>query len=146
MKAGRELDALVAEKVMEDPCPTVDIYTASVAPWPKGPSHTWGISTLVSTGERSWYYRGPRYSTSIADAWRVVEKMKEDGWRWTICDDPMYGRGVTVERGDDNNPNNYEGVDVGIQAHALDEVNAGLKMTVPEAICLAALRAKGVDL
>jgi hypothetical protein len=27
----------------------------------------------------------PRYSTSIADAWMVVEKMRADGWRFVLC-------------------------------------------------------------
>ena len=71
MKAGRELDALVAEKVMG---------------WERGDT---------SRGFMKWYPAGkrhksgcgefdiPGYSTDIAAAWEVVEKLGTSG-RWVL--------------------------------------------------------------
>ena len=101
MNAGRELDALVAEKVMgHEFCPI--------------------HHSLFCCG------RGANYSTSIADAWLVVEKMREMGaWMslsvtggktWDV-------RGIIDER---------KPTEVRFIAHS---------ESAPEAICLAALRA-----
>ena len=57
MEAGRELDALVAEKVMRAKAKG-DTFDHIM--WP------------------------PHYSTRIEDAWEVVEKMQADGWFWNI--------------------------------------------------------------
>ena len=63
MKAGRELDALIAEKVM-------------------GLNPHWlgdGIEVnILSIGESG--IEVPRFSTDIAAAWEVVEKLEGDGW------------------------------------------------------------------
>lgn len=73
MKAGRELDALVAEKVMgfkEHPIPWLNKEQTVLAPdCVEVSPHTAriGCSTLLFV---------PHYSTSIADAWQVWEKMK----------------------------------------------------------------------
>lgn len=72
MEAGRELDALVAEKVMGLDC-------------------SWRCVTLDGTGrDRGPARRIKPYSTNIDAAWEVVEKLKEnhtvnihgysDGW------------------------------------------------------------------
>ena len=89
MVAGRELDALVAEKVMGEDVSTWD-------------AHKWGPCAYVndfypegskycSHCDRVWYNGSPEppvpcearwistYSTSIAAAWEVVEKLKADG-------------------------------------------------------------------
>lgn len=104
MKAGRELDALVAEKVMGWNCELRECHTRKVL--------------------HSEYGGPPHYSTDIADAWLVVEKIDQqvtvtkcaDGWLVTIDDYFCHG-GV--------------------------EIMAG---TAPLAICLAALKAVGVDI
>lgn len=74
MEAGRELDALIAEKVMGFP---LEIIRG--APYPECPRH---------------------YSTDIAAAWEVVEK--DDGWghdwrvkRWVSSSKPY---SCTAER------------------------------------------------
>ena len=66
MKAGRELDALIAEKVMGDnavyyPESDMACYTDFIP----------GCDILRLV---------PPYSTQIADAWLVVEKMKDSGY------------------------------------------------------------------
>ncbi len=63
MKAGRELDALIAEKVMG--WKRGDIY------W-----HPYQFANPVDLTDT------PKYSTSIADAWLVVEKM--DQWSFDV--------------------------------------------------------------
>lgn len=58
MKAGRELDALVAEKVMG----MGDQHTVKLQP----------DGSFVPTGEI--WYNCPEFSTDMADAWRVLRK------------------------------------------------------------------------
>ena len=92
MKAGRELDALIAEKVFEEEV----VYIG-------GHPH-------LTEGEGN-YLGGdcPHFSTQIADAWLVVEKLKNtnynfginiqtiidldgglhDAWGCYFCDDDM---------------------------------------------------------
>ena len=99
MEAGRELDALVAEKVMRVR-PTGDLLAH--LEWP------------------------PHYSTDITTAWKVLEKMQDNGWFWNIdydYDELVAGFG----KGRDSEGDlswHYE------QAE-----------TTPHAICLAALKA-----
>ena len=93
---GREMDALVAEKVMGW------IRYNDSQGWPSGAKHT---------GNRRRSY--PRYSTDIAAAWEVVEKLLRDNgelvvaiqsddhdWVCTIRDDPLnivgYSRSPTA--------------------------------------------------
>ncbi len=122
MEAGRELDALVAEKVMGWRDVRPGHYTGSPGtmygkapqpqPWDSPQDRTKGVSFV------------PFYSTKIADAWEVIEKLAdrdpmiamwgyEDGTAGWFCD--------------------FEG----IKDHA---------RTAPHAICLAALKAVGVEL
>jgi len=112
MKAGRELDALVAEKVME---------------WKKW---HWPLDTF------KWVSQDPSIDTvyaddgwspsiSIADAWMVVEKMKEIDrhfilWTWSniaqVIDSEIDGKDYYADEKAEE---------------------------IPEAICLAALKAVG---
>jgi hypothetical protein len=59
MKAGRELDALVAEKVMG----LTDIKRGAV------------FDLVACEGSERPHYQVPHYSTSIEDAWLVVTKI-----------------------------------------------------------------------
>ena len=79
MVAGRELDALVAERVMG---------------WTRGPeknppNRTWPIaSSRTWRAPDSHHARAlPRYSTLIDDAWQVVAKMRADGFGFSLTDD-----------------------------------------------------------
>lgn len=113
MEAGQELDALVAEKIMG-----------------------WRYLNQPSTGypwyppEEGWSKaHPPRYSTDIAAAWKVMEKM---------CD--MGNQNCTLQFEGKLNPD-YA------WTFSHDEnadwwASAG---TAPLAICLAALKVKGVD-
>ena len=65
MPAGRECDALVAEKVMG--------YTLSELSLPAYPKYK---LFDIESGEFSGYVKEvPHYSTDIADAWEVVKRM-----------------------------------------------------------------------
>ena len=65
MTAGRECDALVAEKVMG--------YTLSELSLPAYPKYK---LFDIESGEFSGYVKEvPHYSTDIADAWEVVKRM-----------------------------------------------------------------------
>lgn len=117
MKPGRELDALVAEKVMGFRVKREDVAGLAlyaIVRWPPVP------------GE--WLARDlPPYSTDIAAAWEVVEKMSvKNGveiWR--------HQAGCWV-------------MEIEIGYNANDPIE-GHGESAPHAICLAALKAKGVD-
>lgn len=124
MKAGRELDALMAEYVMGWNWGDTGKGLEGLMPPDK---HSTFILTLTFDSSGLWGGM-PHYSTNIADAWKVVEKMenthrfslhrtvKENGWQvifWDIETDAH--RSLVAE-------------------------------TAPLAICLAALRCKGIDI
>ena len=77
----------------------------------------------------------PHYSTDIAAAWQVVEKMETEGWDVVVYHG---GEGSTCdmsERSDDD--------DLGGYVYTQEVGDCGI--SAPHAICLAALRAKGVE-
>lgn len=131
MKPGRELDALVAEKVMGwtncNPVATWDrwAYGDPGDDW-TDVENEWCRGYGVSPYNKYFMIPFPRYSVNIADAWAVVEKMSvQQGFA-------MADRGLP-------------GTDVAWQA---DFALSGPIMgeSAPHAICLAALKAVGVDL
>lgn len=77
MKAGREMDALVAEKVMGLvlTCPVDARCDHSVGTNRDGTSAKRNFCRWPD-GKEHWI---PFYSTDIADAWQVVEKLKANG-------------------------------------------------------------------
>lgn len=116
-EAGRELDAIVAEKVVG--------YR-----WVKGgtfllDSHL-SVAVLVeANGTHLDTKNLPRYTSDIAAAWEVVEKLHEMGLYVAISKDP--DRFTWDVRGwnDKTNSNRF----------------IGFAETAPLAICLAALKA-----
>lgn len=130
MPAGREMDALVAEKVMEWSTwydNRVELYP------PEGSEENRG----------RWTKRGgilmpaliPSYSTSIADAWLVVEKIKgsSDQDLFTIQQEDMHP-GLWEAGWMEYLP--YEGGYLKLSSVAA---------TAPLAICRAALKAVQID-
>lgn len=114
MNAGRELDALVAEKVMG----------FSPVEWSGQP----GDMALVY-GDQETGGIVPRYSTNVGAAWQVVEKMSALSWRATVCWAPADAwnaeeRAVVTYSGGETNQDDIEAI----------------APTVPLAICLAALK------
>ena len=78
MEPGRELDALVAERVMGKPKPTVIPRSDEkfLETW-----DDWGgawLARFKGDNEIGQYYALP-FSTNISKAWEVVEKMQELG-------------------------------------------------------------------
>lgn len=118
MEPGRELDALVAEKVMglrvewgqDTPCPDCD----EVGRYCGG--RAWCSPC------RAWYYSAYKdYSTDIAAAWEVVERLVAGGERHFVVE--KAGAWLVRFREGDWLPGE----------------------TAPHAICLAALRAVGYE-
>ena len=125
LNPGRELDALVAEKVMG--------WKPYMFP---NPIHGFGQpSELLMDAESAIELDLiPRYSTDIAAAWKVVEKVKlniitryQDKW---LCTNVGSDFQFWCEY-----PNRYENLN--------DDSYCELGDTAPHAICLAALRAVG---
>lgn len=72
MQAGREMDAVVAERVMG--------RRATMLPTSLSEADPHVVDYSISRG----FSRCPSYSTSIAAAWEVVEKMDSLGWYLTL--------------------------------------------------------------
>lgn len=113
MKAGRELDVLVSDKIFgSPPCDS---------PFPDG-----SLAKAVYVHGPSGKFICPRYSTEIAAAWKVVEKMRH----LKMKEDPSAGFTVWVH---------WEGGYLaGWSWHEMEYyVERG--DTAPLAICLSAL-------
>lgn len=110
----REIDALVAEKVMGY------IVTVGVNP----------LMGKIESGSCMWFGELPHYSTDIGAAWTVIEKVYERTGSWIlVC--PINGRFVAYEMTGCADP------DFGAFCEYAD--------TAMMAICLAALKAVGVE-
>lgn len=119
MKPGHELDKLVAEKVMG-----------------------WNTSMRQCDG---WNYHDDSYpnsdsrifapSTDIAHAWDVLEEMRH---RHVYLDVIQTNNGFMVGDGSENYAD-----DEGFTEGKL--INIGLAETAPHAICIASIRACGVE-
>ncbi len=143
MGNGREMDALVAEKVMGrrwftfirnsyllDPDAASSICFRGSS-WTEGKQAQWDSECLILTDLK--FQRVPDYSTDIAAAWDVVEKMKNSGSRGFVLE-WLRGHWIAGCRncGDGGEPELY--------SH-----QAGEGATAPLAICRAALKAVGVS-
>jgi len=160
MKPGRELDALVAEKVMswarvgEDfhtsPAhrPSLDFPGRIIDDWDsKGPHDYLVPPGLIGNRARDRVAfcgcegdaRLPYFSTDIAAAWQVVEHLRAslDGNEWT-GEFKLFFNGCEYE---------YWWSFSRTTAEGLYETSkeAGVADTAPHAICLAALKAVGVE-
>jgi hypothetical protein len=125
LTAGRELDVLIAEKVMGlVPC-KAECHTRERSPLP-GPCHAQPDSPDQG-GETK------EYSTDIAAAWTVVEKLREGKYEFTLFNDSdKTGEIWRVYFGP---------TDSLLEDALLPAVDAD---TAPLAICRAALCAVGV--
>jgi hypothetical protein len=74
MKAGRELDALIAERVM-------GWHNNRDNPNESG---MWGIMDYRADGSPVLAADFPEYSTDMAAAWEVVEKLLAEGRDFTL--------------------------------------------------------------
>lgn len=112
MKAGRELDALIAEKVF-----------GLKIEWEH---YAAGSRPMVIEEDVRGNKMAPHYSTQIADAWLVVEKMKTNNYCFTLYDayDPEWAALFSPRDA---------------------ELNLAEAATAPLAICLSALKAVGVE-
>ena len=138
MKAGRHVDALVAEHIMKEPK-----YWAVMF----GGSHYGNLTTVAEAeavakqiqGDYKAhlypYYDEPCYSTDIAAAWLVVEKLAQDGWSYNL---EWKGKGRGYEF-------TAEGCLIRWKDAEHQTVHA-VGDTVPLFICTLALRAVGVEL
>lgn len=121
MTAGRDLDALVAEKVMGWVRGKIGPADDLSPVWfPQGPDSYWTETV-------------PRFSTDIADAWQVVEKLRQTHCCLNLHSDHAYAYSCSLIKNDDDPHEPHSGI--GRTAE-----------TAPLAICLTALLSVGVDL
>lgn len=122
---NRQIDIAIAEKVMG---------------WKgikrgENPGFDYVGKKPLSDGQNSRdNYLIPPYSTDIAAAWQVVEKMRLLGWRFEIFDTVRHSWWARFGRGEFNHYENEWD-----EEHIADENSCTL------AICLAALKAVGVE-
>lgn len=130
--AGRELDALIAEKVMDYEWRRFE-YPPAGAIFKYGKPWTWLSSrkngAAVEGGEERYIENVPHYSTDIAAAWLVVEKMRADSFCFDLttsqsCDPSMHWSASFEHE----------------QAQG-----RGRSAAAPHAICLAAIAALSED-
>jgi hypothetical protein len=129
MKAGRELDALVAEKVIDRKIRMLNEVTNNTFK----PEYD---KLVIDEGEGR-YNLIPRYSTNISDAWQVVEKLDHNVMLEKF-------NTFTLDFNNAKQTEKYEH-----RATVWCEGHRGISYeaeTAPLAICLASLRAKGVDI
>jgi hypothetical protein len=151
MKAGRELDALVAEKVMgwkarhrEDKCDGIHIIKCGAC-GRFGHANCYGqfgggeIQLLCVEASCCQTAQPPEYSTSIADAWQVVEKLANDGWDLDLVylDLEYKGRGRSHAFTAEGSFSRWE--------DGMLRTGHQVADTVPLFICLAALQVLGVE-
>lgn len=125
MKPGRELDALVAEKVMG----------WKWMPWVGNREQYVLVPAETDADSVFWWGRDvrdlvPPYSTDIAAAWQVWKRF--DGW--------------VIQRYEYDGVDNYvisSGADTFERGEFLVHTEADGVFTLPHAICLSALRAVG---
>ena len=132
MEAGRELDALVAEKVM-----------GLSAPWDENTPCPYCGEIMRYCGQRSWctscseWRYGPykEYSEDISAAWEVVEKLRKS-YRVRIHE---FGSGWQASLEIKDGRLRYP---IEISHEGDESANSD---TAPHAFCLAALKAVGVE-
>ena len=101
LEAGRELDALIAEKVMGWKW-FLDAANLGSGPqyryldepkqWWNPPRLEWDGVSKIAIAHRPTEYQPPEYSSDIAAAWEVVEKLREMGFPVHIqCGQYHYG-------------------------------------------------------
>lgn len=109
LKPVRELDALIAEKVFGAPAPRDANAFTEAGYW--------------TADDKQIFFHCRRYSTDIAAAWEVVEKLN-------LLECNSLGKNINGEWGVWDNADSQLPV---------------LASTAPHAICLAALRVAGED-
>lgn len=138
---NREIDALIAEKVFGLDPKRLTVSNdggKGIAAWVDPLNGPWysnrELTDWFNSSKREGAYRGyalveipypESYSTNIADAWLVAEKMSQDGWAFRVGNS-LGDWCVQVRCG-------------------ITGSHGATEKTAPLAICKAALRAKGVE-
>lgn len=129
LQAGRELDTLIAEKIFQkQKCDKWQI-------WGHGLNGPEWINTECKDEHDCYPINSPtKYSSNIAAAWEIIIEMGKRGFWYTFQNFDVYGRGILTECTFIvvDNDGNY------------DYWTADAE-TVELAICLAALKALGIE-
>lgn len=125
MKPGIELDILVAEKVMgiEDVCKCKDEFRPVTLGYDEN-------MKFFSGHEKCHKLIAKRYSTDIAAAWEVVEKLDKLGFKDVNIWKDDFGYICQIQK---------------ITSVYKKFFDSALAKTAPHSICLAALKAVGVE-
>jgi hypothetical protein len=135
---SREIDALVAERVLGFRREGRILYSTD-----KAFRNVFGyVVDLTSEDTRTWNSCNypdilPHYSTRIEDAWDVLDKLHSRGFGWCIEQAPSMTEATCWLVSESVGPGIHA-----VEKHAKASVTAA---SSPMAICLAALRACGVE-
>ena len=140
MKPGREMDALVAERVMgknlrrcehhEWGTETIDVADYHYGICCKNCFAFWMVCCEEPEPQNQCVTPHPYYSTSISAAWEVVEKLND--WAWLIYGGERHGYSWNADLvTNDGAFSSY------------DHLHGDKIHSAPHAICLAALKAVG---
>ena len=146
MTLGRELDALVAEKVMGwrwfrflNNCYLVPPPNTATGFDPARVLRHWDGEGKGGTPDLEWTtltsypnFRLSHYSTDIAAAWEVVLKLADRGLQWSVADDEVYFDNQHLYKPEDSEYR-FGG--------AVPVESLPFETRIAHAICLAALKA-----
>jgi hypothetical protein len=124
---GRELDALVAERVMGYRWRRFEYPPVGVS-FKYGRAWTWlsreGAGFDVEGGETRYIENVPHYSFDIAAAWSVLEKLRLDGWDLTFGSNARDGWWIVATTG--RRPDRDDVVEAAAEMFALTVCRAAL--------------------
>ena len=142
MNPGKELDALVAERVMgcdlepNEPCGT----SLSHCPYDKSEHTRFFLTGLVSSGT-------PKpYSTDIGAAWEVVEKLGQERIPKRVIPGEMQKYCLWLHQDIDGSFVAHFSPDESTEMSLSAGFPTGPNTTAAHAICLAALKAVGYEI
>lgn len=134
-QAEREVDALVAEHILG--------WTWSGEGFSRSLGSPNGESFCYRREIGGWYTKNlPRFYTEVVSAWIVICEMEKQGWRWSV------GKGEAGHVARFSRPI-YEEQPDGRVIYKRNEIHQHYVESlekIPEAVCRAALSAKGVKI
>lgn len=138
MEAGRELDALVAERVMGLGKPEFRVWGIdSFRDWRTPVDRPEARSSIGVIAAHTAWLRVPEYSTDIRAAWKVIEHMRE---QWAATENAKAGE-PDAWQFDDLSDEGWAAIVVWLHHDGTVQEVVAFAPTLPLAICRAALRA-----
>jgi len=145
MKPGKELDALVAEKVMGWTWAETDSGLEGLFPPQEFAIH--GFKPIHIFNDLGHLHGMPEYSTDITEAWEVIDAMQTEGWAHCVNSVQNHNYPQGIRHCCFSRPKDHiQEVDVPYISSEDKVFIHGHAKTTPDAICKAALLTKDAQL